>query len=77
MNEENEILQTNEEQNTDTLEIKEEKPKKEKKAHKKLKHGSMAVAFTAVFIAVLVLINIVATQVFERFPLSFDMTSNA
>lgn len=77
MNEENEILQTNEEQNTDALEIKEEKPKKEKKAHKKLKHGSMAVAFTAVFIAVLVLINIVATQVFERFPLSFDMTSNA
>lgn len=51
--------------------------KKEKKAHKKLKHGSMAIAFTAVFIAVLVLINIVATQIFERFPLSFDMTSNS
>ncbi len=51
--------------------------KKEKKAHKKLKHGSMAIAFTAVFVAVLVLINIVATQIFERFPLSFDMTSNA
>lgn len=51
--------------------------KKEKKAHKKLKHGSMAIAFTAVFIVVLVLINIVATQIFERFPLSFDMTSNS
>lgn len=50
---------------------------KQKKAHKKLKHGSMAIAFTAVFVAVLVLINIVATQIFERFPLSFDMTSNA
>lgn len=51
--------------------------KKQKKAHKKLKHGSMAIAFTAIFVAVLVLINIVATQIFERFPLSFDMTSNA
>ncbi len=78
MNDENKILQENEEQNTaNDFKEKEEKTSKTKKAHKKLKHGSMAIAFTAVFVAVLVLINIVATQVFERFPLSFDMTSNS
>ena len=54
------------------------KPKdKVKKNHKKLKHGSVAAIFTVVFVAVLVLINIVATQIFERFPLSFDMTSSS
>ncbi|MCD7773909.1 MAG: GldG family protein [Ruminococcus sp.] len=59
-------------------EKKAKKPKKEKKkrTHKKLKHGSLSIAFTAVFVVVLVLINVVATQLFERFPLSFDMTSN-
>lgn len=84
MNEENKILQTNEEQNTaaalgnkDKRPSKNKDTKQTKKAHKKLKHGSMAIAFTAVFIAVLVLINIVATQIFQRFPLSFDMTSNS
>lgn len=65
-------------ENADNEESKNKKnTKKQKKAHKKLKHGSMAIAFTAIFVAVLVLINIVATQIFERFPLSFDMTSNA
>lgn len=48
-----------------------------KKSHKRLKHGSMAAVFTVVFVAVLVLINVVATQIFERFPLSFDMTSSS
>ena len=50
---------------------------KVKKSHKKLKHGSMAAVFTVMFVAVLVLINVVATQIFERFPLSFDMTSSS
>lgn len=73
MNEENKILDTNEEQNASDNKEK----KKAKRTHKKLKHSTMAIAFTAVFVVVLVLINIVATQIFERFPLSFDMTSNS
>ncbi len=73
MNEENKILDTNEEQNSSDNKEK----RKTKRTHKKLKHSTMAIAFTAVFVAVLVLINIVATQIFERFPLSFDMTSNS
>lgn len=52
------------------------KAKKPKKNLKKLKHGSMATVLTIVFIVVLVLINIVATSVFERFPLNIDMTSD-
>lgn len=60
-------------------ENKDKKPKKakEKKPKKRLKHGTMAIILTVVFVAVLVLINIVATKIFERFPLSFDMTSNS
>lgn len=57
---------------------KKSKPKKikAKKNHKKLKHGTMATILTVVFVAVLVLVNIVATSVFERFPLTIDMTSD-
>lgn len=73
MNEENKILDTNEEQNASDNKEK----RKAKRTHKKLKHSTMAITFTAIFVAVLVLINIVATQIFERFPLSFDMTSNS
>lgn len=60
-------------------ENKDKKPKKakEKKPKKRLKHGTMAIILTVVFVAVLVLVNIVATKIFERFPLSFDMTSNS
>lgn len=60
-------------------EKKAKKPKKEKtkKNKKRLKHGSMAIVFTVVFVAALVLVNLVATKLFERFPLSFDMTSNS
>ena len=43
---------------------------------KKFRHGSMAVLFTAVFAVALVLINIVATALSERFPLSIDLTAN-
>lgn len=60
-------------------ENKDKKPKKakEKKPKKRLKHGTMAIILTVVFVAVLVLVNIVATKIFKRFPLSFDMTSNS
>ncbi len=69
---------------TDISDVKEEmfddkaevKPKKAKKNFKKLKHGTMATVLTVVFIVVLVLVNIVATSLFERFPLTIDMTSD-
>lgn len=80
MNDENKILP---ESGEEVKEVKdntaadETKNSINKKSHKKLKHGSMAAVFTVVFVAVLVLINVVATQIFERFPLSFDMTSSS
>ena len=52
------------------------KKEKKKKNHKKLKHGTMATVLTVFFIVVLVLVNIVATSLFERFPLTIDMTSD-
>lgn len=65
--------------NTEALESKvkeSDKKIKVKKNHKKLKHGTMATVLTVVFVAVLVLVNVVATSVFERFPLTIDMTSD-
>lgn len=67
-------IQENQAENT--TEIKTKKQKKAKKNLKKLKHGTMATVLTVVFIVVLVLVNIVATSVFERFPLTIDMTSD-
>lgn len=70
--------ETESEEKSDKKSKKKTKSKKEKikKNHKKLKHGTMATVLTVVFVAVLVLINIVATSVFERFPLTIDMTSD-
>lgn len=68
--------------NTEALESKvKESEKKDKKIkvkknHKKLKHGTMATVLTVVFVVVLVLVNVVATSVFEKFPLTIDMTSD-
>ena len=67
-------IQENQAENT--TEKKTKKQKKAKKNLKKLKHGTMATVLTVVFIVVLVLVNIVATSVFERFPLTIDMTSD-
>lgn len=59
------------------------KDKKDKKAKdgkkfntKKLKHGTMATVFTCVFIALLVLVNVVTTMLFDRYPITIDLTSN-
>lgn len=53
------------------------KPREKKKFNsKKLKHGAMATAFTCVFIAVVVLVNVVATMIFDRYPITFDLTEN-
>lgn len=52
-----------------------EKPKK-KKNHKKFKHGMMSTVLTIVFIAVVVMVNVVATVLFEKYPITIDLTSN-
>ena len=55
--------------------LPEEKNKK-KTEHKKLKHGFMSTAFTVAFVAVIVLVNVVATALFDRYPITFDLTEN-
>ena len=56
------------------------KDKKKKDKHKlntkKLKHGTMATVLTCVFIALLVLVNIVTTMIFERYPITIDLTKD-
>ena len=59
------------------------KDKKDKKAKdgkkfnaKKLKHGTMATVFTCVFVALLVLVNVVTTMLFDRYPITIDLTTN-
>lgn len=52
------------------------KDKKEKKFNgKKLKHGTMATVFTCIFLALLVLVNVVTTMLFDRYPITIDLTS--
>lgn len=41
---------------------------------KKLKHGSLAAALTAAFLVIIVLVNIVAGLLIERFDISIDLT---
>ncbi len=57
---------------------KKEKQKKEKKPFntRKLKYGSLAAAITAVFIAAVVLLNILASQFTERYGLKIDTTKD-
>lgn len=43
---------------------------------KKLRYGTLATAITAVFIVVVVLINVIVGIVMERYPLKLDLTSN-
>ena len=54
----------------------ETKAKKEKKKTnvKQLKHGMMSTVLTIVFIAAVVLVNVIATVLFERYPLTIDLT---
>lgn len=55
---------------------KKDKPVKEKKAvnTRKLKYGSLATAITVIFIAAVVLLNVLATQMTDRFGLKVDTT---
>ena len=55
---------------------KPEKPVKIKKDRRKLRYGGMATALTAVAVVVIVLINVVASVLSDRFPLNLDLTSN-
>lgn len=43
---------------------------------RRFKYGSLATVITVVFLAVLVLINVVATLLMERFPLTIDLTAD-
>ena len=68
-------------QETGKKDTKDKKPKKDKDAQpsgaaKKFKHGTMATVLTAVFIAVLVLVNIVTTMLFDRYPITIDLTKD-
>ena len=50
---------------------------KKKRSAKVIKHTTMATVLTVIFIAVVVLINAVASILFERYPLTIDLTENS
>lgn len=43
---------------------------------KRFKYGTLATVITVIFIAVIVLVNIVASMLLERFPLKLDLTAD-
>ena len=50
-------------------------PKEKKKTNiRQLKHGMMATVLTLIFVAAVVLVNVIATVIFERYPLTIDLT---
>lgn len=55
------------------------KVKKEKQPINKrhLKYGSLATGLVVLFIAAVVLVNIIVTMLFDRFPISIDLTGNS
>lgn len=75
-----------EKENTETLkDTKEKKPKKEQsgvtKARKRrnakvFKHTTLATVLTVIFIAAVVLVNVIASIIFDRYPLTIDLTEN-
>ncbi len=75
VSDENESQESKDTKESKEKKSKEKKPKK-KVQGKQLKHGLMSTAFTVVFIVVVVLVNIVATMLFERYPITIDLTSN-
>lgn len=61
--------------------VKERKEKKEKSVKslnrsRRLRHGTMATVLSVCFVAAVVLVNVIASIVVERFPISVDLTSN-
>ena len=57
----------------DTDEPKKSKDKKHTNV-RQLKHGMMSTVLTIVFVAAVVLVNVIATVLFERYPLTLDLT---
>ena len=43
---------------------------------RRLRHGTMATVLSVCFVAAVVLVNVIASIVVERFPISLDLTSN-
>lgn len=43
---------------------------------RRLKYGSLATALTAIFVVIIVMINVAATILLDRFPLTIDFTAN-
>ena len=59
-----------------TTEASLEKQQKKLKNRKKLKYGGLATAITVIFVAVVVLVNVVVTQLDKRFPnAKLDLTT--
>lgn len=55
-----------------------DKPKKEKKSFntKKLKYGTLATVFTAIITAIVIVVNLIAQNVSEKYDLTLDLTDN-
>ena len=61
---------------TETAEASLEKQQKKLKNRKKLKSGGLATAITVIFVAVVVLVNVVVTQIGKRYPdFKLDLTT--
>ena len=61
---------------TETAEASLEKQHKKLKNRKKLKYGGLATAITVIFVAVVVLVNVVVTQIGKRYPdFKLDLTT--
>lgn len=46
-------------------------------SNRKLRYGSFATAFTAAFLAVIVLLNIICSVLVEKYPISIDLTEDS
>lgn len=53
-----------------------EKSVKDLSRSRRLRHGSMATAISVIFVAAVVLVNVIASILVERFPISVDLTTN-
>ncbi len=71
----------------DTKDTKEKKPKdkkeqsgvaraKKRRNAKVFKHTTLATVLTVIFIAAVVLVNVIASIIFDRYPLTIDLTEN-
>ena len=46
-------------------------------AVKKLKHSTLALVLTIIFIVIVVVVNVIATELSERFPTTIDATQKS